>query len=275
MCKKYTLCDCVLYLSFFPQIISGPIALPRELIPQFHFTRNHWKEDAPRCFAAGLSIFILGLGKKIFFADTFGVAANWGYAQDPQTLTSLTALIVTLSYTLQIYFDFSGYSDMAKGIGLMLCLDTPDDFNSPYQALTISDFWKRWHITLTTFLTRYLYIPLGGNRRGTTRAYINVFLVFLVSGLWHGDNWTFVVWGMLHGAAQVITKIFSKQIARFHPAFNWFCTFFFVNAAWVFLRADTLTGAVLGMSAALLAALLILAACIVFLFDPFCHYHLP
>lgn len=155
-----------------------------------------------------------------------------------------------LAYTFQIYFDFSGYCDMATGIGKMMNIDITMNFNSPYKAININDFWKRWHITLTRFFTRYVYIPLGGNRKGTVRTYVNIMIVFLVSGIWHGANWTFIVWGLLHGVAQVLTRIldkttgiYSKHNSKIIKVVSWFFTFAFVNMAWVIFRADSLAQA--------------------------------
>lgn len=130
---------------------------------------------------------------------------------------------------------------MATGIGLMFRIDIPMNFNSPYRALTILDFWKRWHITLTRFFTRYVYIPLGGNRKGKLRTYLNIFLVFFVSGIWHGANWTFIFWGILHGVANVITRIFENRIKKLHPAFLWLVTFCFINLTWIYFRADSIS----------------------------------
>ena len=144
-----------------------------------------------------------------------------------------------LSYTMQIYFDFSGYSDMARGISRMFNLDLPQNFNSPYKALSIQDFWNRWHMSLTNFLTRYIYIPLGGNRKGKQRTLINIMIVFLVSGVWHGANWTFIIWGALHGIWSVVQRIHKKRFAALHPAFNWMLTFAFVNVAWIFFRSPS------------------------------------
>lgn len=148
-----------------------------------------------------------------------------------------------LFYTFQIYFDFSGYCDMATGIGLMFNIDITANFNSPYRALTITDFWKRWHITLTRFFTRYVYIPLGGNRKGVIRTYLNIFLVFLVSGLWHGANWTFILWGAIHGVFSLLTRLFNKKVDKLHPALSWLLTFGFVNVTWIYFRADSVSQA--------------------------------
>ena len=144
-----------------------------------------------------------GLAKKVLLADTFGKLVDWGYA-DVGALDTVSALLVMLAYTLQIYFDFSGYCDVASGICSMLNIELPMNFNSPYKALTVYDFWKRWHITLTRFFRTYIYFPLGGSRKGTLRTYFNIFLIFFVSGIWHGANWTFILWGALHGVAMVL-----------------------------------------------------------------------
>lgn len=228
------------FVTFFPQLIAGPIVTHNELVPQFSDCdkkKFQWEN-----FTKGIYIFTLGLSKKIILADTFGNAVNWGFSNIAE-LDSTNAIIVMLSYTFQIYFDFSGYCDMATGIGQMLNIDLPLNFNSPYKALTITDFWKRWHITLTRFFTKYLYIPLGGNRKGKLQTYINVLIVYFVSGLWHGANWTFVLWGLLHGIFMIIARYKKDFFDRLHPALNWIITFTFVNITWIFFRADTIRDA--------------------------------
>lgn len=179
-------------------------------------------------------MFAYGLTKKVLIADTFGSVVNWGFANILK-LDTISAIIVMLSYTINIYFDFSGYSDMAIGVSKMINIDLPINFNSPYKSLTIIEFWNRWHITLTHFFTRYIYIPLGGSCKGVVRTYVNTMLVFLISGLWHGANWTFVLWGAIHGAFMTITKWKEIFINKLHPAFDWMITFIFVNFAWLFL----------------------------------------
>lgn len=236
-------CDLLRYASFvtfFPQLIAGPIVTYDELIPQFSDQdkkRFHWDN-----FAQGLYLFAFGLAKKVLIADTFGNAANWGFA-NIGSLDSTNALLAMLSYTIQIYFDFSGYCDMAIGIGKMFNIDLPLNFNSPYKSLTITEFWTRWHMTLTRFLTKYVYIPLGGNRKGTRRTYINVMIVFLLSGLWHGANYTFILWGALHGLFCVITRHAKNFFDKLHPVLNWAITFVFINVTWVFFRADSMKDA--------------------------------
>ena len=187
----------------------------------------------------GLFIFSIGMFKKVAIADYFANFANAGYRLH-ESLSFLDAWITSLSYSIQLYFDFSGYSDMAIGLALLFNIRLPQNFNSPYKALSIQDFWRRWHITLSRFLTTYIYIPLGGNRKGPVRTYINVFLIFLISGIWHGAGWTFVLWGISHGVASVINRLWSRAGYRMNKLLAWFITFQFVNAAWVLFRAPTI-----------------------------------
>ena len=236
----YGILEYALFVTYFPQLIAGPIVTHDELVPQFQDEekrRLNWDN-----FSRGLYIFALGMAKKVLLADTFGNAVNWGYANIDQ-LDSVSAAAVMLFYTIQIYFDFSGYCDMAIGIGKMMNIDLPLNFNSPYKARTITEFWDRWHMTLTRFFTRYVYIPLGGSRKGRGRTYINMMIVFLISGLWHGANWTFVLWGAVHGVFSVVTRHFQKFFDRLPGAVNWLVTFLFVNFAWVLFRADSIRDA--------------------------------
>lgn len=239
-----------LYVSFFPRVMQGPIALPGELLPQFEKRRKG--EGTDICWERvyrGLYLAVLGLSKKVLIADTLGKAADFGYA-NIAALNSGDALIVALSYTLQLYFDFSGYCDMAMGIGWMLGFDLPLNFDSPYKASDIMEFWDRWHMTLTRFFTRYLYIPLGGSRRGRVRTYGNCLIVFLVSGIWHGAGATFVVWGLMHGLLFVATRALKDFRERSGAAerkrrapgrvLGIFLTFLYVNIAWIFFRAPSL-----------------------------------
>lgn len=234
---KYNFLNYACFVTFFPQLIAGPIVSHNELIPQFadiSKKKFQWDNMAP-----GIYIFVLGLGKKVLLADTLGLAVNYGFLAWP-ALNSIDMILVMLAYTFQIYFDFSGYCDMAIGIGKMYNIDLPLNFNSPYHAKTIEEFWDRWHMTLTRFLTKYIYIPLGGNRKGKIRTYINVFLVFLISGFWHGASWTFVLWGALHGIASVINKALKKYILKVPKFINWILTFIFLNFTWLLFRAGTL-----------------------------------
>ena len=244
---KYSFFDYALFVTYFPQLIAGPIVTHDEMVPQFA-DESKKKFNADN-FACGLFGFALGLGKKVVIADTFGLVVDSAFT-DVSNLGTLNAVFVMLAYTFQIYFDFSGYSDMAMGIGKMMNIEITQNFNSPYKAIGIVDFWKRWHITLTRFFTRYIYVPLGGNRKGIIRTYINIFIVFCVSGLWHGANWTFIVWGILHGLASIITRIidnkiglFSKNNSKFLKIVLWAATFAFLNLTWVMFRADSISQA--------------------------------
>ena len=239
--RRYPFLDYALFVSFFPQLIAGPIVTHEELVPQFSESSKktfNWDN-----FAAGIYIFILGMAKKVLLADVLGNAVNAGFG-NIAGLNSTTAIITMLSYTFQIYLDFSGYCDMAVGAAKMLNIELPLNFNSPYKALTIKEFWERWHMTLTRFFTKYVYIPLGGNRKGKLRTYLNVMFVFLLSGFWHGANWTFLLWGMAHGVFNVVTRAFKKFFDRLHPALNWLITFSFLNVTWVIFRANTVKDAV-------------------------------
>lgn len=204
----YSFFDYALFVTYFPQLIAGPIVTHDEMVPQFEDVEK--KKFNSDNFAKGMYGFAFGLAKKVIIADAFGLVVDSAFT-DVSNLGSLNALFVMLSYTFQIYFDFSGYCDMATGIGKMMNIDITMNFNSPYKAISIVDFWKRWHITLTRFFTRYIYIPLGGNRKGTLRTYFNILIVFFVSGIWHGANWTFILWGILHGIANVFTRMLDKK----------------------------------------------------------------
>lgn len=237
----YSFPDYALFVCFFPQLIAGPIVLHDEIIPQFADRNN--KKINPENFSKGVYAFSLGLAKKVLIADTLGNFANLGFADIP-SLNSTTAVLSMLAYTIQIYFDFSGYCDMATGIGYMFNVKIPMNFNSPYKALDMEDFWKRWHITLTRFLTKNLYIPLGGNRKGKVRTYINQFIVFIVSGIWHGANWTFVLWGAINGIAVIFSKLLNpkvKNIKKKFPLPFRIITFLFINLAWIYFRADSIS----------------------------------
>lgn len=237
---QYSILEYALFVAFFPHLSSGPIVTHEQFLPMLKEPlrkRINWD-----CLASGVYLFTMGLGKKVLLADLVGEAVDWGYSHVSE-LNSVSALLVTVFYTIQIYFDFSGYSDMAIGISRMLNLDLPINFNSPYKALTIADFWNRWHITLTRFLTKYLYIPLGGNRRGKIRTAINTMVVFVCSGIWHGANWTFVLWGILHGCFVVLTKETKGIWNKLPRAVSRIVTLLFVNFTWVLFRADNLKAA--------------------------------
>ncbi|MBD5473768.1 MAG: MBOAT family protein [Lachnospiraceae bacterium] len=256
-----------LYVAWFPKMMQGPIMLPAEFFSKLQgiWERNRAMEksaanqaDWERIFR-GIYLFVLGLFKKVLIADTFGSAVNHGYAMLP-ALNSWDGMIVMLSYTLQLYFDFSGYCDMAMGISGLLGIELPLNFNSPYKAANILEFWKRWHMTLTGFFTRYVYIPLGGNRKGRARTYVNVLIVFLLSGIWHGTGVQFLIWGMMHGVLYVGTRAVTESgfFGKFAGRYEKMCgpgrwilhgvsvllTFLYVNVAWVFFRAPSVKEAV-------------------------------
>lgn len=232
---RYSFIDYALFVSFFPKITVGPIALTTELIPQFNDISR--KEADYDRMAKGFYRFTLGLAKKLIFADNLGKYADLGYA-NILNLGSGDALLVILSYTLQIYFDFSGYCDLASGICLMLGFDLCENFDGPYRSLSIREFWKRWHISLTRFFRNYMYIPMGGNRKGKIRTYVNNMIIFLVSGLWHGAATHFVFWGGIHGLGMIISKLIAPVTGKIPRIIRWVLTFSFVNLAWVFFRAD-------------------------------------
>ncbi len=240
--REYSFLNYALFVTFFPQLIAGPIVHHKEMMAQFEA-----KENLRINFdniAAGLFCFAVGLFKKVVVADTFAVWATGGFDKFTGPMGFFAAWAVSLSYTLQLYFDFSGYTDMAIGAGRMFNIALPLNFNSPYKASDIQDFWQRWHMTLSRFWKSYVYVPLGGNRRGFVRMCANLFLVFLIGGIWHGAGWTFVIWGALHGAAMVIFRCW-KKLGMALPAFwAWLLTFNFVNIAWIFFRANTLSDAV-------------------------------
>ena len=236
----YDFLDYCLFVTFFPQLIAGPIVLPTEMLPQFEAEENkkiNWEN-----MNKGLYIFSIGLAKKVIIADTIANFANAGFDMMDK-LNFIEAWLTSISYTLQLYFDFSGYCDMAIGIGLMFNIILPANFNSPYKSTNIQEFWKRWHMTLGRFMTNYLYIPLGGNRKGEIKTLRNLFIVFLASGIWHGAGWNFIIWGMLHGICIVIHRIWKNSGRKLNKLVGWFITINLVNIFWVFFRAQTLNGA--------------------------------
>ncbi len=230
-----------LFVTFFPHLLAGPILHHKEMMPQFADATN--RSFNAENFARGLFLLALGFGKKVLIADPLGGAATAGYASI-DALNLGGAWTTTLAYTFQIYFDFSGYTDMALGAALMFNIRLPVNFNSPYLARNIQDFWRRWHITLSRFLRDYLYIPLGGNQASDTRIAANVMATFLLGGLWHGAGWTFIVWGGLHGAALVVFRMWQRTGVRLHRIVATLITFLFVHLTWVFFRAHSLSDAI-------------------------------
>jgi alginate O-acetyltransferase complex protein AlgI len=241
------------YLSYFPQVLSGPIQRyntcdpAAESLPSFlqQLTR---RITTLECFAQGVALFILGFAKKILLADVMASAADAAFAApDPG---ALEAWIGTLAYTFQLYFDFSAYSEMAIGLGLMLGFSCARNFNAPYRAVSVTDFWRRWHISLSGWFRDYLYIPLGGNRRGKARSYLNLTVVFLLCGLWHGAAWTFVIWGIYHGLLLVLERALGeKTFYAFLPkSLQILATFLLISIGWVFFRSPTLGDALQRLS---------------------------
>lgn len=233
---EYDFLNYTLFITFFPQLIAGPIVHHREMMPQFSNKWNLVKKH--KNIALGLFLFSIGLFKKVIIADTFSQWAKLGFDK-AEYLNMIEAWVTSLSYTFQLYFDFSGYTDMAVGAALLFNIYLPINFNSPYKSLDISDFWRRWHITLSRFMRDYIYIPLGGNRLGSRKTLRNLMATFLIGGLWHGAGWTFLFWGALHGVALSVHRIWKWLGFSMHRYVAWFITFNFVNVTWVFFRAET------------------------------------
>ncbi|MEZ6011346.1 MAG: MBOAT family O-acyltransferase [Hyphomonas sp.] len=251
--EGYSFVDYALFISFFPQLIAGPIVHHKDLVPQFK--SGLFARPTSEMFASGVAIIIIGLFKKAVLADSISPAVNtlFGEAAAGAHLTLMEAWLATLGFAGQIYFDFSGYSDIAIGLALLFGLRMPENFRAPYRAISIVEFWRRWHITLSDFLRDYLYIPLGGNRRGKVRRYINLMTTMLLGGLWHGAAWTFVIWGGLHGAYLTVNHMFNSMVkgSGFETGLSslpvrflgWALTFFAVCFAWIFFRAENLEAA--------------------------------
>ncbi len=246
--EHYSFTDYITFVTFFPQLIAGPIVLHQEMIPQFKdYGRRSFH---PASFAKGISLFTLGLGKKVLLADVLALATNFGFEQT-YFLDTPSTLLVILAYTFQIYFDFSGYSDMAMGLGYMFNIVLPVNFNSPYKACSVKELWQRWHMTLSRFFITYVYIPLGGSKKGKARTIVNTMAVFALSGLWHGANWTYVAWGTMQGLLVVwdnlgiigIRGSAEKIPSRFHiPRWlGWLFTFSFFNLSLFFFRSESMT----------------------------------
>ncbi len=243
----YSFTNYTTFVTFFPQLIAGPIVLYKEIIPQFDDLNNR-KFDMDS-FAKGISLFVIGLGKKVLLADVLALVTNFGFEQT-YFLDSPSTLLVILSYTFQIYFDFSGYSDMAMGLGHMFHIQLPMNFNSPYKSCSVKELWQRWHMTLSRFFITYVYIPLGGSKKGKARTIFNTMAIFALSGLWHGANWTYVAWGVMQGLLVVwdnlgiigIRGTTEKNPARFYiPRWlGWFFTFSFFNLSLFFFRSESM-----------------------------------
>ena len=227
-----------LYIPCFPQLIAGPIVRYEDINEQLE-NRVVTIEKSTE----GIRRFILGLGKKVIIANIVAETADHIYGLDLSVMSAQTVWIASILYTLQIYYDFSGYSDMAIGLGKMFGFDFLENFNYPYMSKSITEFWRRWHISLGTWFREYLYIPLGGNRKGKVRSYVNLMIVFFLTGFWHGAGFTFIFWGIYHGIFRVIEKLgFSKILEKCKPL-AWIYAFFVVNLGWVFFRVEGLKNA--------------------------------
>ncbi|WP_207667219.1 MBOAT family O-acyltransferase [Butyrivibrio sp. X503] len=230
------------YILFFPKILQGPLMSYKDFVAEQKKSFEA-KVDWENVMRAML-LLAMGLFKKVILADTFGKAVNYGFS-NIAVLGRLEAILSAFFYSFQLYFDFSGYCDVATAVCMLMGFGLVVNFNSPYKSVNIMDFWKRWHITLTDFFTKYIYIPLGGNRKGAARTYVNILIVFLVSGIWHGTGWTFVVWGLMHGVMSVITRAVKKvPKTRIGHAAAVLANFLYVTAAWVFFRAESVKGAI-------------------------------
>jgi alginate O-acetyltransferase complex protein AlgI len=234
--KEYSLLNYALFVTFFPHLLAGPIIHHKEMMPQFDYLRN--KVLNYGSISQGLVLFFVGLFKKVIIADTIAALANSGFDQ-AASLTLIEAWATSLAYTLQLYFDFSGYTDMALGSSLLFNIKLPINFNSPYKSASIQDFWRRWHMTLSRFVRDYIYIPLGGGRVPEPQILLNILVTFFLVGLWHGAGWTFVVWGLMHGVALIVNRLWRYTHVRVPKFLCWFLTFQFVNMAWVFFRAKS------------------------------------
>ena len=223
-----------LYISFFPQLIAGPIVRYVDIDRQLE-SRTHSTQKAME----GIRRFLYGLGKKVLIANVLGQCVDSIYAMELSEVTGAFAWLAAGMYMLQIYYDFSGYSDMAIGLGKLFGFDFPENFNYPYLSKSVQEFWRRWHISLGTWFREYLYFPLGGSRKGEVRTYVNLMIVFLVTGLWHGAGMTFALWGVYYGVLQVIERLGFKKILEKYPVIGWSYTFLAALFGWVLFRADT------------------------------------
>ncbi|MBM3213090.1 MBOAT family protein, partial [Candidatus Poribacteria bacterium] len=225
------------FLAFFPRLVAGPIERGQNLIPQF----ARKPEISINNITEGVSLFVVGIFKKVALADYLAMYVDKVYAS-PESVDSLSLIFATFAFTWQIYFDFSGYTDMARGLARMMGFNLTNNFNNPYLATGLGDFWNRWHISLSSWFKDYLYIPLGGNRKGNFNTYKNIFITMVVSGLWHGADWTFVIWGALHAIGRFMTreleraKFYNEKVPKL---IKQVFVFIFVSFAWIFFRAET------------------------------------
>ena len=231
-----SLINVALYISFFPQLIAGPIVKYRDINMQIEDRDCNWIDVSD-----GFKRFIYGLGKKVLISNILGMCVDIIYAYDITAIDCRTAWIGALAYTFQIYYDFSGYSDMAIGLGKMFGFRILENFDYPYLSHSINEFWRRWHISLGSWFREYVYIPLGGNRKGTRRTYVNLIIVFFLTGLWHGSDMSFVIWGLYHGFFTIIERLGFKKILDRTKIVSMIYTFLIVNFGWVLFRADNIS----------------------------------
>jgi len=236
--EERNLVDYAIFVSFFPQLIAGPIVHHKQMMPQFASIQN--SRIDPKNIFVGLLLLGIGLFKKTVIADQFAPWVASGYAST-EGLSMIGAWALSLGFTMQLVFDFTAYSDMAIGIGLLFNIRLPINFYSSLKSTNIGEFWNRWHLTLTSFLRQYIYIPLGGNRNGFARSNVNLFIVFMVAGIWHGSGWNFIMWGVLQGTANVLFRIWKSKNLSMPPLLGWFLTFNFINVICVYFRAPTFT----------------------------------
>lgn len=231
---KVSLVNMSLYVALFPQLVAGPIVRYKDIIYQIH-----GRKETIDMLYRGVQRFLIGLFKKVIIANTCAVLADNIMKQDVSSISSGAAWLGITAYTLQIYFDFSGYSDMAIGLGRLFGFNIPENFNLPYIAHSIKEFWRRWHISLSTWFRDYVYIPLGGNKKGPVRMYVNLMTVFLLTGFWHGASWSFIFWGFFHGVFLLIERLgFDKVLDKLPKAVGWFYTMLIVMVGWVFFRIE-------------------------------------
>ena len=248
--EHYPFAEYITFVTFFPQLVAGPIVLYKEMMPQFEDISN--RRFHADNFAKGITLFVIGLSKKVLLADVLALPVNYGFSND-YLLDTPTTLLVLLAYCFELYFDFSGYSDMAMGLGKMFNIELPRNFISPYKACSVKDLWQRWHITLTRFFTQYVYIPLGGSRKGRIRTLINIFMVFLLSGLWHGAGWTYITWGVIQGILVVWDNLgivgVKGENTKHAPRLliprplGWLLTFTTFNISLIFFRSENMSHA--------------------------------
>ncbi len=234
--EKYTFRDYALHIVFFPHLIAGPIVKHNDIIAQFENIGQ--QQNLSKKFGQGMTMFILGMGKKVLLADNLAKLADPLFKIDNSYIPNFVdSWMAALSYGFQVYFDFSGYSDMAIGLALMFGFIFPENFNSPYKAASIQEFWRKWHITLSNLIRDYLYIPLGGSRRGFARQIAAILISMTLCGLWHGAAFGYVLWGFIHGIGLVINNSFRKLSFKINKYFSWLITFVFVMVSWIFFRA--------------------------------------